>query len=52
MLDYASDLTINHFEKVKNYLDLSKIKYTINKSLVRGLDYYTNTVFDITSKEN
>ncbi|MBG74090.1 MAG: histidine--tRNA ligase [Chloroflexi bacterium] len=52
MLDYASDLTINHFEKVKNYLDLSKIKYTINKSLVRGLDYYTNTVFEITSKEN
>tara|TARA_B100000700_G_scaffold136064_1_gene152022 strand:+ start:17222 stop:18493 length:1272 start_codon:yes stop_codon:yes gene_type:complete len=52
MLDYASDSTINHFEKVKNYLDLSKIKYTINKSLVRGLDYYTNTVFEITSKEN
>ena len=52
MFDYASKSTLEHFEKVKNYLDLSEIPYTIDSKLVRGLDYYTNTVFEITSDQN
>ncbi|MBI4651567.1 histidine--tRNA ligase [Candidatus Desantisbacteria bacterium] len=40
-----------HFDSVKKYLDLVEIKYIRNKFLVRGLDYYTKTVFEI-SYEN
>lgn len=36
-----------HFREVLEYLDTMKIPYTINNSLVRGLDYYTRTVFEI-----
>ncbi|MGN1125035.1 MAG: histidine--tRNA ligase [Candidatus Gastranaerophilaceae bacterium] len=38
-----------HFESVKNYLDILDIKYSVNKLLVRGLDYYNRTVFEIKS---
>lgn len=38
-----------HFEKVKEYLDILNIKYTVNKLLVRGLDYYNRTVFEVKS---
>ncbi|MFH1202342.1 MAG: histidine--tRNA ligase [Candidatus Omnitrophota bacterium] len=37
-----------HFEKVKEALQLQKIQYLISPHLVRGLDYYTRTVFEIT----
>ena len=36
-----------HFEQVKQYLDIAGIPYKINNRLVRGLDYYTNTAFEI-----
>ncbi|MFZ5641943.1 MAG: histidine--tRNA ligase [Bacillota bacterium] len=36
-----------HFEKVKSYLDSIGVKYIVNDRLVRGLDYYTNTAFEI-----
>lgn len=36
-----------HFEKVKNYLDAIGIEYIIDDRLVRGLDYYTKTAFEI-----
>lgn len=39
----------NHFEAVKKYLDVLGIKYSVNKLLVRGLDYYNRTVFEIKS---
>ena len=39
----------NHFEELKSYLDTLGIKYTRNKLLVRGLDYYNRTVFEIKS---
>lgn len=39
----------SHYEKLKNYLDALNIKYKENKFLVRGLDYYTKTVFEIKS---
>jgi histidyl-tRNA synthetase len=38
-----------HFDAVKAYLDLAKIPFTINPRIVRGLDYYGRTVFEITS---
>ncbi len=36
-----------HFSKVQNYLDILQIDYLVNPLLVRGLDYYTNTAFEI-----
>jgi histidyl-tRNA synthetase len=38
-----------HFEAVKAYLELAQIPFTINPRIVRGLDYYDRTVFEITS---
>lgn len=37
----------HHFKEVLEYLDSMSIPYTINNTLVRGLDYYTRTVFEI-----
>jgi histidyl-tRNA synthetase len=39
-----------HFEKVKKGLDAIGIKYTVDHKIVRGLDYYTRTVFEITQE--
>ena len=36
----------NHFESLKRYLDAEGIPYTVNPSIVRGLDYYPRTVFE------
>ena len=38
-----------HFEALKSYLDLAKIPFVLNPRIVRGLDYYGRTVFEITS---
>jgi histidyl-tRNA synthetase len=38
-----------HFAAVKSYLELADIPFTINPRIVRGLDYYDRTVFEITS---
>lgn len=38
-----------HFSKLRTYLDALEIKYTVNRLLVRGLDYYNRTVFEIKS---
>lgn len=51
ILDYLCDDCRAHFEKVKKYLDLSGISYKINPRIVRGLDYYTRTVFEFVSEE-
>lgn len=40
---------VEHFGQVKKYLDILNIDYTVNKLLVRGLDYYNRTVFEIKS---
>lgn len=47
--DYICDECKEHFEKLCEYLDVLNIKYTKNKLLVRGLDYYNRTVFEIKS---
>ncbi|MDE6676904.1 MAG: histidine--tRNA ligase, partial [Clostridia bacterium] len=49
MLDYLCDDCKAHFEEVKNLLNAANIKYEINPSIVRGLDYYSRTVFEFTS---
>lgn len=49
ILDYLCDDCKEHFEKVKTALDAMNIKYKINPKIVRGLDYYTNTVFEFIS---
>jgi histidyl-tRNA synthetase len=51
ILDYLCDDCKEHFEKVKHYLTLSGIEYEINPKIVRGLDYYTRTVFEFVSEE-
>lgn len=49
VLDYLCDECKEHFEKVKKYLDAMNIEYIINPKIVRGLDYYTKTVFEFVS---
>lgn len=48
-LDYLCDECREHFQKVQNYLDDMGIKYEIDTGIVRGLDYYTKTVFEFVS---
>lgn len=45
-----SDESKEHFELLKEYLDELKVPYELNPLLVRGLDYYTHTVFEFWSK--
>lgn len=49
ILDYLCEDCNTHFEDVKKCLDNMKVKYVINPRIVRGLDYYTNTVFEFIS---
>jgi len=49
ILEYLSKEDHNHFEEVKNLLDLTEVPYSVDKKLVRGLDYYTRTTFEITN---
>lgn len=51
ILDYLSDESAAHFEAVKGYLSALNIPYTVNPRLVRGLDYYTLTAFEIKMAE-
>lgn len=49
ILDYICDDCKAHFEKVKKLLDVAGVEYKINPNIVRGLDYYTRTVFEFVS---
>lgn len=46
ILDYICDDCQAHFDSVQKYLDAMGIEYTVNPTIVRGLDYYTRTVFE------
>ncbi len=50
-IDYLDDESRAHFKRLLEYLDELEIMYTINTRLVRGLDYYTRTVFEIRSTD-
>lgn len=47
ILDYLNEVSKKHFENVKKYLEALDIEYVVNPKIVRGLDYYTNTVFEV-----
>lgn len=51
VLEYLCEDCKNHFDGVKKYLDAMNIEYTVNPQIVRGLDYYTRTVFEFVSNE-
>ena len=48
--DYLCDDCRAHFERVQEYLTALGVEFTIDPALVRGLDYYTRTVFEFPSK--
>lgn len=49
LLDYICDECREHFDSLKNKLELLGINYNVDPGIVRGLDYYTKTVFEIKS---
>ena len=49
LYDYLDEESRKYFEDTKKYLELLNIKYVENSKLVRGLDYYSDTVFEIKS---
>lgn len=51
ILDYLCEECSDHFEKLKKYLKNLGIDYKVNPKIVRGLDYYTKTVFEFVTTE-
>lgn len=47
MVECLCEDCLGHFEKVKMFLRAAKVEFTLNPRLVRGLDYYTKTAFEI-----
>lgn len=50
ILNYLCDDCKKHFESVQKYLKLGGVKFTVNPRIVRGLDYYTRTVFEFVTE--
>ncbi len=51
VLDFLCDECHEHFESVKAHLTASGLEFTVNPQIVRGLDYYTKTVFEFVSND-
>lgn len=51
LMDYLSDASRENFEKVKEYLTDLGVSFTVNKRMVRGLDYYTGTTFEFVHED-
>jgi len=51
IVDYLTSEDLRHFKDVLEFLDDLEVPYDLNPFLVRGLDYYTHTVFEIFGKE-
>ena len=51
VLDYLCDECADHFEAVKSLLSKAGVEYIVNPTIVRGLDYYTKTVFEFVSTD-
>ena len=49
-IDYLNEESKKRFDEVKKYLTLLEVDYEVNTRLVRGLDYYNHTVFEIEAK--
>lgn len=52
ILDYLSENSKKHFEKVQKMLDALNIEYMIDATVVRGLDYYNDTIFEIVTDDD
>jgi histidyl-tRNA synthetase len=50
LLEHLSDDDAEHFRQVRELLEVANVVYDIDSTLVRGLDYYTRTVFEFTSE--
>jgi histidyl-tRNA synthetase len=50
VLDYLCIECKDHFKSLRSYLELLKVRHTVNPNLVRGLDYYTKTAFEVSSE--
>ena len=46
MIDYLDEESAEHFQELRSLLDAAGVAYTVNPRLVRGLDYYSRTVFE------
>ncbi|WP_138206312.1 histidine--tRNA ligase [Haloimpatiens lingqiaonensis] len=51
IIDYVCDDCKNHFEQLKMYLSALGIEYNVDPLIVRGLDYYSKTVFEIINND-
>lgn len=51
MADHLCDNCKDHFDQLKSYLDEMDIKYVVDNKIVRGLDYYKRTAFEIISND-
>ncbi len=51
ILDNICEECSDHFESLKKYLDAMGLPYEVDKGIVRGLDYYSKTVFEIVNKD-
>lgn len=51
-IDNLDEECKNHFDSLKKYLDIMEIPYEIDSKIVRGLDYYTKTVFEFVCKSD
>ena len=51
MIDHLCDDCTDHFEKLQTYLKEMDINYVVDKTIVRGLDYYKKTAFEIISND-
>ncbi len=49
VFDYLLDENRRHFDEVLKYLEIADLQFTLNKRLVRGLDYYTRTAWEFKS---
>lgn len=49
IVDFLCDECAEHFKKVQEYLGCAGIEYSVDPNIVRGLDYYTRTVFELVS---
>ncbi len=52
MIDYLCDECKDHFENVKSMLTTANVKFEIDPGIVRGLDYYTKTVFEFIDEKS
>lgn len=49
-IDYLNKESKERFDKVKEYLEIMGVEFVVNPSVVRGLDYYNHTVFEVEAK--